>query len=517
MLDHARCAPMRAVRNDSRLDIAGTGAASAATSSARAARVVLDDLALRGPERATGFDGCGRVTELGFAPSTAVAVRSGNVRSCTKSDSRRNLRRRSHGPWAWQRGSLDESTAHWTDRPGCRSSPERGLTRDPGFCGRAGPQNGRRRPNSSAKRTRQPWSAAAWSMPSGAVAPASSWARRHIMLRSVLGGAGPTSIDRGGRSIVTAARIIEASPALRYATRDRSRTTQRALAELVAAEAGAPSRRLSSLESLRPPSWARSGRWSSMFAGASWRIARSGAGRERALQGKRAVRAPRSAVSRTTLSRTLNGYVGRHHLLVLEEEMMAPTTWRQLHQISRRRRLKARQLSTTGSATRGPWSSRTRGTSRPSAPRARLPWRRSSPEFDRRNVKVIGLSVDPVDNHFQMGGRHRGNARVRRPTTRSSATPTSTSRSSTGCCRPPSRAIALRATPADNQTVRNVFRRRPGQEDQSDPRLSDDDRPEFRRGPARDRLAAADREAQGRDAGQLAAGRQGDHRRVGLR
>ena len=30
------------------------------------------------------------------------------------------------------------------------------------------------------------------------------------------------------------------------------------------------------------------------------------------------------------------------------------------------------------------------------------------PEFDKRNVKVIGLSVDPVENHEQVGGRHRG-------------------------------------------------------------------------------------------------------------
>ncbi len=49
------------------------------------------------------------------------------------------------------------------------------------------------------------------------------------------------------------------------------------------------------------------------------------------------------------------------------------------------------------------------------------------------------------------------------------------------------------------------LRRRPRQEDQADPRLPDDDRPQLRRSPARDRFAAADREAQGRDAGELEA------------
>ena len=47
--------------------------------------------------------------------------------------------------------------------------------------------------------------------------------------------------------------------------------------------------------------------------------------------------------------------------------------------------------------------------------------------------------------------------RATRPTIRSSATPTSTSRSSTGCSPPTPRATASERTPADNQTVRNVF------------------------------------------------------------
>jgi AhpC/TSA family len=61
-------------------------------------------------------------------------------------------------------------------------------------------------------------------------------------------------------------------------------------------------------------------------------------------------------------------------------------------------------------------------------------------EFERRNVKVIGLSVDRVEDHENWAGDiEAGPATSRRPratprTTRSSATPTTASRSCTGCC-----------------------------------------------------------------------------------
>ena len=36
------------------------------------------------------------------------------------------------------------------------------------------------------------------------------------------------------------------------------------------------------------------------------------------------------------------------------------------------------------------------------------------PEFTKRNTKIIGLSVDPVGNHAQLGEGHRGDAGPRR-------------------------------------------------------------------------------------------------------
>ena len=76
----------------------------------------------------------------------------------------------------------------------------------------------------------------------------------------------------------------------------------------------------------------------------------------------------------------------------------------------------------------------------------------------------------------RVGGRHRGDPGARRPTTRSSATPTSASRSSTGCCPPTRRGDPAQAHAGRQPDRAQRLRDRPGQEGQADPRLPDDDR-----------------------------------------
>ena len=134
------------------------------------------------------------------------------------------------------------------------------------------------------------------------------------------------------------------------------------------------------------------------------------------------------------------------------------------------------------------------------------------PEFDKRNVKILGLSVDPLDRATRAGPTTSRRRRAPRRTTRSSPTPTSTSQSCTTCCPPARPATRRKRTPADNMTVRNVFVDRSRQEDQAHPRLPDVDGPQLRRGAARHRLAAAHRELQRVDAGELEGRRRRDHR-----
>ena len=77
------------------------------------------------------------------------------------------------------------------------------------------------------------------------------------------------------------------------------------------------------------------------------------------------------------------------------------------------------------------------------------------PEFDRRNVKIIGLSVDTTGDH-QAGRATSRRRRGRRPTTRSSRTRTSASQLY-GMLGADVSGDPSDRTAADNQTVRNVF------------------------------------------------------------
>ena len=67
--------------------------------------------------------------------------------------------------------------------------------------------------------------------------------------------------------------------------------------------------------------------------------------------------------------------------------------------ISRRRPHKEPSASTSGLAIPGACFSRTRKTSRPSAPPNWVTWPDCRTEFEKRNCKIIGLSVDPVADH----------------------------------------------------------------------------------------------------------------------
>ena len=126
------------------------------------------------------------------------------------------------------------------------------------------------------------------------------------------------------------------------------------------------------------------------------------------------------------------------------------------------------------------------------------------PDFDSRNVKIIGLSVDPVDKHAAWAAdieETQGHA-PNYPMIADVDFNVSKLYGMLGAdvSGDPGRPHRSRQ-PDRAERVRD----RPGQEGEADPRLPDDDRPELRRGAARDRLAPADGEAQGLDAGQLAA------------
>ena len=78
------------------------------------------------------------------------------------------------------------------------------------------------------------------------------------------------------------------------------------------------------------------------------------------------------------------------------------------------------------------------------------------PEFDKRGVKIIAISVDPVENNTGWSkdiAETQGTA----PNYPIISDSTSRSRRPTGCWPPTSTGDATARTAAQNQTVRNVF------------------------------------------------------------
>ena len=144
---------------------------------------------------------------------------------------------------------------------------------------------------------------------------------------------------------------------------------------------------------------------------------------------------------------------------------------------------------------------------------------RLKPEFDKRNAKIIGLSVDPVDNHAKWAidikdvvGFAPNYPMIGDTDLKISKAygmlPASTSGTSEG------------RTPADNMTVRNVFIIGPDKKIKLILVYPMTTGPQLRRGAARARLAPAHRQAPRGDAGELETGRGRDpdrrhHRRRG--
>ena len=136
------------------------------------------------------------------------------------------------------------------------------------------------------------------------------------------------------------------------------------------------------------------------------------------------------------------------------------------------------------------------------------------PEFEKRNCKIIGLSVDPVTNHSKWAAdiEETQGHKVKYPMIGDpelkvaklyDMLPAASGTTSEG------------RTAADNATVRTVFVVGPDKKNQADAELPDEHRPQFRRSPARARFDTAHGEAQGGHTGELEEGRRCHHPAVG--
>ena len=127
-------------------------------------------------------------------------------------------------------------------------------------------------------------------------------------------------------------------------------------------------------------------------------------------------------------------------------------------------------------------------------------------EFDKRNTKVIAISVDPVGSHTKWSEDIR-ETQGQAPNYPMIGDPTLAISKMYGMLPAATEGTSEGRTAMDNMTVRNVFVIGPDKKVKLLHCVSDDHRPQLRRGATRDRFAAAHGEAQGGDARQLEAGR----------
>ncbi len=137
------------------------------------------------------------------------------------------------------------------------------------------------------------------------------------------------------------------------------------------------------------------------------------------------------------------------------------------------------------------------------------------PEFDRRGVKIIGLSVDPTDEQNRWAGDIEETQGTAPNYPIISDTDFNVSKLYGMLPASVSGDPAAR-TPADNQTVRNVFVIGPDKKVKLILVYPMTHGPQLRRGAAGDRLAPAHGKSQGVHAGSVEPGRRRDHRRLGV-
>ena len=137
------------------------------------------------------------------------------------------------------------------------------------------------------------------------------------------------------------------------------------------------------------------------------------------------------------------------------------------------------------------------------------------PEFAKRNAKLIGLSADPVDRHSAWAKDidETQGATVKYPMIADHDLKVAKLYNML----PADEVASDGRTAANNATVRSVFVIGPDKKIKLMLTYPMTTGPQLRRDPARPRLDAAHRQAPGRDAGELEAGRRRDHRRLGLR